>query len=108
MPNLGYFVVGLGLLAVYLVAMAAVPFGAAGTFAAPMFWYYAGDQSLLQPDASFRRLGSIPQFVGWRAAGGSRPSLAVSALFRRSFAEGNPGLLSAAHVPAQDVGGTDD
>ena len=40
MSNLGYFVVGLGLLAVYLVAMAAVLFGAAGTFAVPMFWAY--------------------------------------------------------------------
>ena len=40
MSNLGYFVVGLGLLAIYLVAMAAVLFGAAGTFAVPMFWAY--------------------------------------------------------------------
>ena len=36
MSNLGYFVVGLGLLAGYLVAMAAVLFGAAGTLAVPM------------------------------------------------------------------------
>ena len=40
MSNFGYFVVGLGLLAIYLVAMAAVLFGAAGTFAVPMFWAY--------------------------------------------------------------------
>ena len=40
MSNLEYFVVGLGLLAGYLVAMAAVLFGAAGTLAAPMFWAY--------------------------------------------------------------------
>src|SRR5271157_5197533 len=40
MSNLGYFVVGLGLLAIYLVAMAAVLFGGAGTFAVPMFWAY--------------------------------------------------------------------
>jgi len=40
MSNLGYFAVGLGLLAVYLVAMAAVLFGAAGTLAVPMFWAY--------------------------------------------------------------------
>ena len=40
MSNLGYFVVGLGLLAGYLVAMAAVLFGAAGTLAVPMFWAY--------------------------------------------------------------------
>jgi protein-S-isoprenylcysteine O-methyltransferase Ste14 len=40
MSNLGYFTLGLGLLAVYLVAMAAVLFGAAGTFAVPMFWIY--------------------------------------------------------------------
>ncbi len=38
MSNLGYFALGLGLLAVYLVAMAAVLFGAAGTLAAPLFW----------------------------------------------------------------------
>jgi protein-S-isoprenylcysteine O-methyltransferase Ste14 len=40
MSNLGYFALGLGLLAVYLVAMAAVLFGAAGTLAVPMFWAY--------------------------------------------------------------------
>ena len=40
MSNLGYFALGLGLLAMYLVAMAAVLFGAAGTFAVPMFWAY--------------------------------------------------------------------
>ena len=40
MSNLGYFALGLGLLVVYLVAMAAVLFGAAGTFAVPMFWVY--------------------------------------------------------------------
>jgi protein-S-isoprenylcysteine O-methyltransferase Ste14 len=40
MSNLGYFAVGLGLLVVYLVAMGAVLFGAAGTFAVPMFWAY--------------------------------------------------------------------
>ena len=40
MSNLGYFVVGLSLLAGYLVAMAAVLFGAAGTLAVPMFWAY--------------------------------------------------------------------
>ena len=40
MSNLGYFALGLGLLAVYLVAMAGVLFGAAGTFAVPMFWAY--------------------------------------------------------------------
>ena len=40
MSNLGYFALGLGLLVVYLVAMAAVLFGAAGTLAVPMFWAY--------------------------------------------------------------------
>ncbi len=40
MSNLGYFALGLGLLAGYIVAMAAVLFGAAGTFAVPMFWAY--------------------------------------------------------------------
>ena len=40
MSELGYLALGLGLLVVYLVAMAAVLFGAAGTFAVPMFWAY--------------------------------------------------------------------
>jgi protein-S-isoprenylcysteine O-methyltransferase Ste14 len=40
MSNLGYFALGLGLLVVYLGAMAAVLFGAAGTLAVPMFWAY--------------------------------------------------------------------
>jgi hypothetical protein len=40
MSNLGYFALGLGLLAGYIVAMAVVLFGAAGTFAVPMFWAY--------------------------------------------------------------------
>src|SRR6516162_6704996 len=40
MSNPGYFALGLCLLVVYLVAMAAVLFGAAGTFAVPMFWAY--------------------------------------------------------------------
>jgi hypothetical protein len=40
MSDLGYFALRLGLLAVYLAAMAAVLFGAAGTLAVPMFWAY--------------------------------------------------------------------
>ena len=40
MSNLRYFALGLGLLVVYLVAMAAVLFGAAGALAVPMFWSY--------------------------------------------------------------------
>ena len=40
MSNLGYFALGLGLLAGYLVAMAAVLFGAAGTLAVPISWSY--------------------------------------------------------------------
>jgi hypothetical protein len=40
MSNLGYFALGLGLLVVYLFAMAAVLFGAAGTLTVPMFWAY--------------------------------------------------------------------
>jgi len=40
MSDLGYLALGLGLLAVYLAVMAAVLFGAAGTFAVPMFWAY--------------------------------------------------------------------
>ena len=40
MSDLGYLALGLGLLAVYLVAMAAVLFGGAGTLAVPMFWAY--------------------------------------------------------------------
>ena len=40
MSDLRYFVLGLGSLVVYLVAMAAALFGAAGTVAVPMFWAY--------------------------------------------------------------------
>ena len=40
MSNFGYFALGLGLLAVYLVAMAVVLFGGVGTLAVPMFWAY--------------------------------------------------------------------
>ena len=40
MSDLGFLALGLGLLALYLAAMAAVLFGAAGTFAVPMFWAY--------------------------------------------------------------------
>ena len=40
MSDLGYLALWLGLLAVYLVAMAAVLFGGAGTLAVPMFWAY--------------------------------------------------------------------
>ena len=40
MSDLRYLALGLGLLAVYVVAMAAVLFGAAGTLAVPMFWAY--------------------------------------------------------------------
>jgi hypothetical protein len=40
MSNLRYFALGLGLLAGYLVAMAAVLFGAAGTLAVPISWSY--------------------------------------------------------------------
>jgi hypothetical protein len=40
MCDLGYLALGLGLLAVYLAAMAAVLFGVAGTLAVPMFWAY--------------------------------------------------------------------
>jgi protein-S-isoprenylcysteine O-methyltransferase Ste14 len=40
MSDLEYLALGLGLLAVYLAAMAAVLFGAAGTLAVPMFWAY--------------------------------------------------------------------
>ena len=40
MSDLGYLALGFGLLAVYLAAMAAVLFGAAGTLSVPMFWAY--------------------------------------------------------------------
>ena len=40
MSDFGYLALGLGLLAVYLVAMAAMLFGGAGTLAVPMFWAY--------------------------------------------------------------------
>ena len=60
MSNLGYFALGLGLLAVYLVAMAAVLFGAAGTLAVPMFWAYL----VLQDEAN----GELPCAVSPQAA----------------------------------------
>jgi len=56
MSDLGYFVRGLGLLAVYLVAMAAALFGAAGTFAVPMFWAYLGLFAVLC-------VGAAPPFI---------------------------------------------
>ena len=40
MSDLGCLALGFGLLAVYLAAMAAMLFGAAGTLAVPMFWAY--------------------------------------------------------------------
>jgi hypothetical protein len=55
MSNLGYFALGLGLLVVYLVAMAAVPFGAAGTLAVPMFWAYLVLFAVLCVDAPILR-----------------------------------------------------
>jgi len=52
MSDLGYLALGLGLLAVYLAAMAAVLFGAAGTLAVAMFWAYLALFAILCVGAS--------------------------------------------------------
>jgi hypothetical protein len=53
MSDLEYFALGLGLLVVYLAAMAAVLFGAGGTFAVPMFWAYLFLFAILCPAPPF-------------------------------------------------------
>ena len=60
MSDLGYFALGLGLLAVYLAAMAAVLFGAAGTLAVPMFWAYLALFAVLMRRGQRRRLSPEP------------------------------------------------
>ena len=60
MSNLGYFALRLGLLAGYLVAMAAVLFGAAGTLAVPMFWSYLAVFAVLCVAASVAVLSAEP------------------------------------------------
>jgi hypothetical protein len=58
MSDLGYFALRLGLLAVYLAAMAAVLFGAAGTLAEPMFWAYLALFASLMYGGQRRRLSA--------------------------------------------------
>ena len=66
MSDLGYLALGLGLLAVYIAAMAAVLFGAAGTLAVPMFWAYLALFAVLCRGGRRRR---------WCAEPGSRPEV---------------------------------
>ena len=87
MSELGYLALGLGLLVVYLVAMAAVLFGAAGTFAVPMFWAYlvlfavlcvaaSGAVYLLSPDLVKERV---------RPGEGEQDRVTVRALYLLMF-----------------------
>jgi hypothetical protein len=70
MSDLGYFALGLGLLAVYLAAMAAVLFGAAGTLAVPMFWAYLALFAILCVGASAAVYLQSPDLVRERVRPG--------------------------------------
>ena len=70
MSDLGYFALGLGLLAVYLAAMAAVLFGAAGTLAVPMFWAYLALFAVLCVGASAAVYLQSPDLVKERVRPG--------------------------------------
>jgi protein-S-isoprenylcysteine O-methyltransferase Ste14 len=70
MSDLGYFALGLGLLAVYLAAMAAVLFGAAGTLAVPMFWAYLALFAVLCVGASAAVYLQSPDLVRERVRPG--------------------------------------
>src|SRR5271157_3581407 len=89
MSNLGYFVVGLGLLAIYLVAMAAVLFGAAGTLAVPMFWAYLVLFAVLCLTASAAVYLLSPDIVRERArpGEGEQDRVTVRALNLLMFAQ---------------------
>ena len=89
MSNLGYFVVGLGLLAAYLVAMAAVLFGAAGTFAVPMFWAYLTLFAVLCVGASAAVYLLSPDLVKERVrpGAGEQDQVTVRALNLLMFAQ---------------------
>ena len=89
MSNLGYFALGLGLLVVYLVAMAAVLFGAAGTLAVPMFWAYLAVFSVLCLAASAAVYLLSPDLVKERVrpGEGEQDRVTVRALNLLMFAQ---------------------
>src|SRR5208337_4476916 len=70
MSDLGYLALGFGLLAVYLAAMAAVLFGAAGTLAVPMFWAYLALFAVLCVGASAAVYLQSPDLVKERVRPG--------------------------------------
>ena len=82
MCDLGYLALGLGLLAVYLAAMAAVLFGAAGTLAVPMFWAYLALFAVLCVGASAAVYLQSPDLVKERVrpGEGEQDRVTVSAL----------------------------
>jgi protein-S-isoprenylcysteine O-methyltransferase Ste14 len=89
MSNLGYFALGLGLLAIYLVAMAAVLFGAAGTLAVPMFWAYLALFAVLCLGASAAVYLLSPDLVKERVrpGEGEQDRVTVGALNLLMFAQ---------------------
>ena len=89
MSNLGYFALGLGLLAGYIVAMAVVLFGAAGTFALPMFWAYLALFAVLCVAASVAVYLLSPDLVKERVrpGEGEQDRVTVSALNLLMFAQ---------------------
>jgi hypothetical protein len=72
MSDRGYLALGLGLLAVYVVAMAAVLFGGAGTLAVPMFWAYPASFAILCLGASDAFCLLSPDLVRERVRPGTR------------------------------------
>jgi protein-S-isoprenylcysteine O-methyltransferase Ste14 len=89
MSNLGYFALGLGLLVVYLVAMGAVLFGAAGTLAVPMFWAYLTLFAVLCVGASAAVYLLSPDLVKERVrpGAGEQDRVTVRALNLLMFAQ---------------------
>ena len=89
MSDLGYFALGLGLLAVYLAAMAAVLFGAAGTLAVPMFWAYLALFAVLCVGASAAVHRQSPDLVKERVrpGEGEQDRVTVRALNVLMFAQ---------------------
>ena len=89
MSDLGYLALGLGLLAVYLVAMAAVLFGGAGTLAVPMFWAYLALFAILCLGASAAAYLLSPDLVRERVrpGKGEQDRVTVRALNLLLFAQ---------------------
>ena len=89
MSKLGYFALGLGLLVVYLVAMAADLFGAAGTLAVPMFWAYLAVFAVLCVAASVAVYLLSPDLVKERVrpGEGEQDRVTVRALNVLMFAQ---------------------